>query len=114
MLHVLAKDIYSRLGTSVNTTGSVISGGTSGGGSGGTVAVTSLTQSQAVTAGSNTITLPSGGLSSTNYIVFALLVGGGGEGVMLLGQPSTQTATSFTFADLPIAGTLYYDAKMRS
>ena len=112
MLHSLAVDIYNRLGSPVSATNTVVSGGSSS--SSGTAVVSSLTQQYTATIGSNTITLPSGGLSSDNYIVFAILVGSGGEGVMILGQPTSQTALNFVYSDLPIAGVLYYDARMKS
>ncbi len=113
MMHTLAVDIYNRLGAPVNVSNTVVSGGSSGGSSG-TAVVSSLTQQYTATIGSNTITLPSGGFSSDNYLVFAVLVGSGGEGAMLLGQPNSQTALNFTYGDIPIAGIIYYDAKLKT
>ena len=86
------------------------SGGSGGGSS--SVAIV-FGQSQAVTAGANTIPIPASMRTGTvDYIVSAVLVGS--DGAQTLGQPETKAVNSFSYSDLVVAGTLYFDIKAKA
>ncbi len=111
MLHTLATDIYNRLGTPQSATNAVISG-SSGSGSSGTATVAYLAQTATVVVGANTITLPSGGFSSDQYIIQAMLIASDGS-FQPMPQPSSQTALNFIYT-CEMAGVLWYSAFLKT
>ena len=85
----------------------------SGGGGGSSSVAIVFGQSQAVTAGANTIPIPASMRTGTvDYIVSAVLVGS--DGAQTLGQPETKAVNSFSYSDLVVAGTLYFDIKAKA
>lgn len=80
-----------------------------GGGSGGSTVLIPFRKSHPVTAGLNTVPIPSDmRTGTTDYLVNAVLFISG-FGAQVLGQPDTKATNSFTYNDIPAAGTLYFD-----
>lgn len=103
------KTDYEKVDLEATVTRIVRGGGGSSGG-GGSVAVIPFRTSVAVPAGaSGSIPIPSSmRTGTTDYIVNAVLFVSG-FGAQILGQPETKNVNSFEYADIPAAGTLYFD-----